>query len=79
MKLKPEVIEALVNLRGNPYFAKVLEGMAEHEKEELEHCASRDGTSLYRAQGAVATLKTWRENYQSAPSLLEKIKQQTNR
>ena len=76
MKLTNEQIEALVQLRGNPYFAKVMEGMAEHEKEETTYCTTRDGTQLYRAQGAVNTLKFWRDSFRDAPALLTKIQSQ---
>lgn len=73
MKLTPKVIEALVNLRGNPHFAAVMEGMAEHEKEQADYCTTREGVSLHRAQGEVSALKAWRDAFQSAPDHFKKI------
>lgn len=76
MKLTPKHIEALVSLRGNPHFTAIMEGMAEHEKEETEYCTAREGTQLHRSQGAVGALRFWRESFQNAPAFLTKIQQQ---
>ena len=77
MKLTPKLAEALTNLRGNPYFAMVLESMAEHEQEETTRCRDGDGPVLYRAQGAAKTLEWWRTAFREAPATLDKLKNQS--
>jgi hypothetical protein len=76
MRLTPKLAEALTNLRGDPYFAVVLEGMAEHEQEETTRCRDGDGPVLYRAQGAAKAIEWWRSAFREAPAALDKFRSQ---
>lgn len=76
MKVTPKIAEALVNLRGNRDFAVVLEGLKEHQDEEVQRCVDGEGAVQLRASGAVKTLKFWRDAFESAPKDFEKFKNQ---
>lgn len=75
MKTTPKIAEALVNLRGNRDFAVVLEGLGEHVKEELQHCADYEGVHLHRAQGAAKAIQWWQKAFETAPKDFEMFKQ----
>lgn len=74
MKLTSELAQALANLRGNRDFAVVLEALKENLKEETKRCCTHEGSSVLRAQGAVATVQWYLDSFDEAPSVLEKFK-----
>lgn len=76
MKLSPKAIEALIELRGNSSFEKVMEAMLEHETEERQRCVDHEGSAQLRAAGAVKALALWRESFDGAPALLNKLRNQ---
>jgi hypothetical protein len=76
VKVTPKLAEALVNLRGNRDFTSVLEGLKEHQDEEVQRCVDGEGAVQLRASGAVKALKFWRDAFESAPKDLEKFKNQ---
>ena len=76
MKVTPKLAEALTSLRGNSHFTAVLEAMAEHEMEETQRCIAGSGDIQLRASGAVMALQWWKNAFKTAPTDLEKFKQQ---
>jgi len=78
VKVTPKIAEALVSLRGNRHFEVFLEGLKEHEKEETQRCIDGDGAIQLRASGAVKALQWWQNAFLSAPTDIEKFKQQAS-
>lgn len=76
MKVSLKLAEALAHLRGNRDFQVVLEGLNEHEAEEVTRCIDGEGAIQLRASGAVKALRFWKEAYRDAPQTLDKLKQQ---
>lgn len=76
MKLTSTLALALVNLRGNPDFKHVLEGLKDHIAEESKICLTQEGTPLLRAQGGVKALQVWLDMNNDAPTVLEKFRSQ---
>lgn len=79
MKLTPKAAQALTNLRANADFGHVLEWLKEVEDEERDHCVEYEGKDLHQAQGAAKILRKFKQSYDEAPHLLEKLKSQPHR
>ena len=75
MKLTKEATQALVNLRGHPDFTVVLEWIAENRDRFRDECAQHlDEVKLRRSQGKVEVADGIIKGFQTAPTLLAKIK-----
>lgn len=73
-KLDVKTAQALTNLRANADFGQVLDWLTEQELKETDNCVSHEGTTLFRAQGAVTALRNVRKAYDEAPQTLEKFR-----
>ena len=73
LKPTPQQLEAMVRLRGNPDFTKVMEAVRDYELAMTDWMVSHEAPTVYRDQGAISALRQFRSVVESAPEMLRKL------
>lgn len=74
MKPSPQMVQAMMNLRGNRDFDVFLGGLKEYEVELTTRCIDGAGEVQLRAAGGVQALKAIKFAFDAAPKTFEKMK-----